>query len=206
MSFLEKAILDLKSNDKTNEILKKAYIKKNGKETGFDTYFGELQEKADKKLYDKYVNRLINKPAPDFTLTDLKGNQVSLSSLKGKLVVIDFWATWCGPCIASFPGMQKAKDKFGADQVAFYFVNSWESGANKENAEKFMGKKSYNFDVLIDDKDNVINAYKVSGIPTKFIIDKQGNIRFKAVGYSGSDEGVVQEITTMIKVLQNEIN
>src|SRR5690554_8083345 len=66
-------------------------------------------------------------PAPDFTLEDLEGNTVSLKDLEGKVVVLDFWATWCAPCIKSFPAMQMAVNKYKDDpEVEFLFINTWE--------------------------------------------------------------------------------
>src|SRR5690606_41666590 len=67
------------------------------------------------------------RPAPGFSLKDLDGKEVSLEDLKGKVVVLDFWATWCAPCIKSFPAMQMAVDKYKEDpEVAFLFINTWE--------------------------------------------------------------------------------
>jgi peroxiredoxin len=149
---------------------------------------------------------MINEPAPAFTLKDLDGKTVSLADLKGKTVIVDFWATWCGPCKASFPGMQMAVNKYKDDpNVKFLFVDTWENGDKYvDEVKKFITDNKYTFHVLIDEKVDdgkqakVISSYNVDGIPTKFIIDKNGNIRFKYVGYSGTPEKLVDEVTNMV--------
>ena len=191
-----------KASAKTKAALKNIYVKEKGNDTGYAAYLTSLEEEAKIARRVEIAKGMINEPAPAFTLKDFEGNSVSLASLKGKVVVVDFWATWCGPCIASMPGMKKAQDKYkGNANVKFLFVDTWEKVDNKlQNAKDFMTKKGYDFHVLLDTEDNVVADFKVSGIPTKFIVDGKGNIRFKAVGFDGNDDALVDELATMIEL------
>src|SRR5690554_4232897 len=146
-------------------------------------------------------------PAPDFTLKDLDGNTVSLSDFEGKVVVLDFWATWCAPCIKSFPAMQMALDKYKDDPgVEFLFINTWEQRDDPSvMVKQLMERRGFNFLVLLDQKDPVskrnpvVESYGVIGIPAKFIVDTKGNIRHKVTGFKGgSDEAQVRELATLI--------
>jgi len=105
-----------------------------------------------------------------------------LSSLKNKVIVLDFWATWCGPCRASFPAMQEAVTKYKDDkEVAFLFIDVFENKQPKKmqaETAKFISDNKYDFQVLLDTKDKVAGDYKVNAIPVKFIINKKGNIVF----------------------------
>lgn len=196
---LEKFILSGKGTAGMKEMLKQIFMKSGGSESSFDNYLSTLNS----RVLDELKKKMVNEPAPKFTLIDLDGKKVSLEELKGKTVIIDFWAKWCGPCIASFPGMQKAVNKFANDpDVKFLFVNTWEINADdkKKNAQDFITQNKYSFHVLLDNDSKVIDSYKVYSIPTKFVIDKDGNIRFKAVGFDGNTNGLVEELSTMIKL------
>ncbi|MFA5804854.1 MAG: redoxin domain-containing protein [Melioribacteraceae bacterium] len=205
MENLEKFISNGKGTAGMKEMLKQTYVKSKGSDSGFDNYLTTLESKAKKSAQEEMKKKMINEPAPKFTLVGLDGKKVSLKELKGKTVIIDFWATWCGPCKVSFPGMQKAVDKFANDpNVKFLFINTWENNVDdkKKNAEDFIKQNKYTFHVLLDNDNKVIESYKVNGIPTKFIIDKDGNIRFKSVGFDGNADGLVEELSTMIAMLK----
>ena len=96
--------------------------------------------------------------------------------------------------------MQKTVTKFKDDpDVKFVFVDTWETSDKKEkNAADFIASHNYDFHVLMDNDSKVVEQFKVEGIPTKFVIDKNGIIRFKAVGFDGSDDKLVTELSTMI--------
>lgn len=199
---IEKVMINNGTSDKLKELSEGLFAAQNKAGLTFDNYILGLNAKYKEAMIAKYEKEMISKDAPDFTLVNRDGKEVSLSDYKGKVVILDFWATWCGPCIISFPGMQAAVNKYKNDnEVEFLFIDTWQREENyKELVENFITKNNYDFHVLFDEmKDRskaVVTAYGVSGIPTKVIVDKEGKIRFQSSG--GSDN--VQEIVTEMDV------
>jgi thiol-disulfide isomerase/thioredoxin len=186
------------------EHLRTAYRAREGSDAGFDGYLAGLEERARARLDAELRQQMIDFPAADFELEDLDGNRVSLQALRGKIVVLDFWATWCAPCLSAFPAMRKAVERHKDDAgVRFYFVNAWERAEDKaKNARDFLSKTGYPFTVLLDLENRVIDAFKVDGIPTKFVIDGRGRIRFKTTGYSGNHDRLLAELDAMIEMVR----
>jgi len=130
-------------------------------------------------------------PAPDFTLSQLGGTDVTLSKLKGKIIVIDMWATWCPPCKKGLPLIQKFSDWAEAnhpDEISVYAVNVWERGNDKaaivEKVQSFWEQNKYTMPTLISYDDKITNDYKVGGIPVTVMIDAEGNVAARHSGYS----------------------
>ncbi|NQU17047.1 MAG: TlpA family protein disulfide reductase [Candidatus Saganbacteria bacterium] len=120
-----------------------------------------------------------SKQAPEFTLTDLEGNSVALSSFKGKVVFLNFWATWCPPCRAEMPSMQKLNDLMKEKDFVILAVDV---GERKAGVSSFVLKNKYTFKVLLDSDHEVSTDYKVAGIPTTLILNKEGKIVLREVG------------------------
>jgi len=118
--------------------------------------------------------------APDFTLTDMAGNEVSLAQFKGKVVVLNFWATWCPPCREEMPSMEQLYRDYGAKGLVMLAINVDKIG--HEAVAKFLKKTPYSFDILIDKEGTVSNLYGVFRYPESFIIDRNGVIVEKIIG------------------------
>jgi cytochrome c biogenesis protein CcmG/thiol:disulfide interchange protein DsbE len=129
---------------------------------------------------------LEGKAAPDFSLTTIDGKDVKLSDMKGKVVMIDFWATWCPPCRKSLPHLQSvATNKEMADKgLVVWAVNAREV---KDKVQKYLDDNKLTFTVPMDEG-KTMTAYKVQGIPTTIIVGRDGNIKNVFVGFGEGSE------------------
>lgn len=130
--------------------------------------------------------------APDFTAYAPGGKAVKLSDFKGKVVLVDFWATWCGPCKVTMPNMEKIHKKFGAQGLVVLGVCVWDTQAKFDQWQTSPEvKTSYLkiFDPAGRDPQNIAKAkYSVSGIPTFYLVDKDGKILYSGVGSGPATE------------------
>ena len=124
-------------------------------------------------------------PAPDFTVTDADGRSVKLSDFAGKPVVLNFWASWCGPCKSEMPAFEAAYLEQGAE-VQFVMVNLTGNSETVETASSFIAGAGYTFPVFFDTAGEGAAAYRVSSIPATYFIDSDGNIVASHVGAMNS--------------------
>ncbi|MDA8441442.1 MAG: TlpA disulfide reductase family protein [Peptococcaceae bacterium] len=121
----------------------------------------------------------VGKPAPDFTLSRVNGQQISLSQYKGKPVIVNFWATWCPPCRMEMPTLEELSKQAAAKGFVLLAVDQEEDAATVQN---FFAKNHYDYPVVLDTTGAVSSLYNVSGIPTTIFIDSSGIVRTIHVG------------------------
>lgn len=141
-----------------------------GQEAGSGTTTTETQQGTEQKEPTAQVGY----PAPDFTLTDFDGNTVKLSELKGKPVVLNFWASWCGPCKQEMPDLQAIYDQY-KDQAVFYGVNLTMQDS-EDKARQFVKEMGLTFPMLLDKTGEPSQEYRIFTVPTTYAIDRDGVI------------------------------
>ncbi|MBX9735803.1 MAG: TlpA family protein disulfide reductase [Phycisphaerales bacterium] len=159
----------------------------------------KLKQRETKKEKDepKSAGPKVGDKAIDWSLKDADGKTVKLADLKGKVVVMDFWATWCGPCRKAMPDMQKLHNDFKGKDVVVYGLNTWERDEMKtdpktnkkvlvksaaDKAKDYMNEQKFTYGLLLG-ADNLATQHGLSGIPAFYIIDAKGKIVFAESGY-----------------------
>ncbi len=139
-------------------------------------------EGSKEELFVKMKIQSIQTPqkAPDFRLEDLEGKKIGLKDFKGKVVFLNFWATWCNPCKEEMISIERLHQKFKEKDFVFLTISVDFEG--RKPVKEFINKKNYTFIVLLDPKYEILDLYKVQRIPTTFIIDKTGKIMGQATG------------------------
>ena len=131
--------------------------------------------------------------APEFTLQDMDENPVSLADFKGKVVLLNFWATWCPPCRREMPSMERVYQKLKDEGFVVVAVNQWE---DPDHVFAYTGQLSVNptFPLVFDLDSKIAEAYRVKGLPTTYLIDPQGRIRYQAIGGREFDHPEVEAL------------
>ena len=144
----------------------------------------------------KGLKELPPKPAPQLALPELGGARLDLKQLRGKVVLVNFWATWCPPCRQEMPSMQRLNDKLAGKPFAILGVNVGETPAQ---VGAFLKIVPVGFPIALDEKGQHLNAWQVFAFPTSYLVDKQGRIRYGLFGSIEWDEAeAVQAIEGLL--------
>jgi peroxiredoxin len=134
-----------------------------------------------------YLPPVLPRPAPNFALATLAGEKIALENFRGKAVLIDFWATWCKPCVKSMPALQKLHGKLSPQGFTVLGISIDEEG--REKVEVFIKKHQIAYPILLDAETNPAwEAYKVKVIPAMFLVDQQGHIVRQWIGEADMKE------------------
>lgn len=136
-------------------------------------------------------------PMPAFTAESVSGESVSSGKLAGKVVLINFWATWCGPCRAEFPLLQK--DIYDSIKDPDFLVMAISRGEVTDTVRKFIDRNNYTFPVFVDKEANVYNLFANKYIPRNFVIGKDGNIKWVSTGFNK------EEFYEMVGLIKEEL-
>ncbi len=137
-------------------------------------------------------------PAPDFTLKSLSGKNIKLSEQRGDVVMINFWASWCGPCLQEMPALEQLHQRYKDLGFTLLGVNVEQ---NTDDAKDYLKNVNVTFPILFDITNEVSDTYEISGMPTTYLVDRDGNLRKLYVGYQPgtSEETYQQEIKALLK-------
>lgn len=136
-------------------------------------------------------------PAPEFTLASRAGGEMSLASLRGAVVMINFWASWCGPCRQEFPALDEIYRIYRPMGLEMVAINVESEPAD---AERFLGMRPVSFPILFDPDNRVSSSYGVSAMPTTVLVDRKGHIRWQHRAYKPGDEAeYIAQIRAMLR-------
>jgi peroxiredoxin len=158
----------------------------------------QVSAEAARTLRDANIQVLGQRIDPDdFTLPLLAGGNVNLSSYRGKVVILNFWATWCPPCRTEMPSMEILYQRFNAQGLEILAVDT---GENASTVQQFINSAGYTFPVILDSANRVSSVYGIRAIPTTFIIDREGKIIGYVVGsIMWDNQRVITAIDTLLK-------
>lgn len=148
----------------------------------------------------------MNETLGAFSLSSMEGNQTLSSELNGQVVVLDFFATWCKPCILELKELEKIKGHFTENEVKFYVVNSEIGGDTKEKMQAYIDRTNYTFNYVFDAGSKLYQffGFEGLGVPVLLVLDKKGKLRFKHWGFNKGEAYFEQQMVTLIEDLLAE--
>lgn len=198
-------------NSMISEYLKSSLSNLGRSEKNISITISEMKNIAGKKSKEILRTESIKTPAPNFQVKKSDGTFFSLSDIKGKVIILDFWATWCSPCIAAFPGIQNVYEKYKSNpDVLIIAINSEELGHRDEETidsfpqkqmkmSEFLTSRNFTFSSYYD-SEGLSEKFKINSLPTTVFIDREGNIRFLDVK-AGSESEIIRKWSERIDFL-----
>lgn len=186
-----------------NKLLKQVILTSGGSEADFKRKIADLDKQWMANHFSELKKNLLDKPFPDFQIVDRNKKPLTAIDLKGKIVIIDLWATWCKPCIAFFPYLQVIYDKYKDDKDVMFVILNTASGNTFEDAFTWVDQnKNFTFPFYFNEDKKLSAKLDVNTIPTTFLLDKDSKIRFKKVGNEG--EKAMPQLDAMISFLKQQ--
>jgi thiol-disulfide isomerase/thioredoxin len=195
--YLKGTMAQAPGENPNREALEALYMERHGSDDGFEEYLADALDSDRATRRAEILDERIAEPeamAP-FDLRDLSGARMASAEILGKVIVINFWGTWCGPCVQEMPDYQELFDKYQGDEgVAILTINN---DANPDVVKTWMDRKSFSFPVLLDD--GYVGREGVHGFPTTWFVDSQGRVSFEKVGWS---EALLEEFSWRVEALR----
>jgi thiol-disulfide isomerase/thioredoxin len=181
------------------DALERIHTGRNGSMEGYDAFIAGIEERDRARRWQRIADSRIEEPRdlPAIDLAWLDGGRIGADSLEGRVVVINFWGIWCGPCVAEAPQIQQFHEKYRDDPgVVFLTINVFDYDLDR--VRSWMAENGYDYPVLVDD--NFATRWGVSGYPTTWFVDADGRIMFE---YSGASAAMYEEFVWRVEMLQD---
>jgi len=186
-----------------SNLLKETILANGGSEVAYKQKIAVLDKEWKATHFNDLKKIMLDKPFPDFQIVDMNKKPLTTSDLKGKIVVIDLWATWCKPCIEFFPYLQVIYNKYKDNKDVMFVILNTASGNTFEDAYTWVNQnKNFTFPFYFNEDKKLSAKLDVNTIPTTFILDKDSKIRFKKVGNEG--EKAMPQLDAMIEFLKQQ--
>ncbi|SOD14857.1 TlpA family protein disulfide reductase [Pedobacter xixiisoli] len=187
----------------TTTLLKESILANGGTEADVKTKLLVLDKEWKASHFNSLKKIVLDKNFPDFQIVDMNKKPLTAADLKGKIVLIDLWATWCKPCIEFFPYLQVIYNKYKDDKDVMFVILNTASGNTFEDASTWVNQnKNFTFPFYFNEDKKLNAKLDVNTIPTTFLLDKNGKIRFKKVGNEG--EKAMPQLDAMIEFLKQQ--
>lgn len=182
----KKLVMENQEDTAAQRLMKEDYAKWKNSEAGWNEEWKQVEENWRSKIMAVLKKERMNKKAPVIeNLVNIKGEPVTASAMAGKIVVIDFWATWCVPCMKEMPYLQKVYEKYKNNPKVMFMVLNSGSGNTLADAQAWPGNKEYSFPVYYTNDKKLGEKFGFNVIPATYVIDPSGNIQFKTIGFEG---------------------